>query len=231
MNDDILNTFIPESEKEFFTGHTDSSWNAQARTDITTKGRRDSSKASRAIEHFQPTFESGFESTKAIAALTTKELKRTHQINPLNVIPQSSWESAKGFLVGEMIKKVPENLKKLEESTSLFQTERDATGNGESPDSTTGFGPTTARWGLTRRYSSGRSTQGFVYRQLQRRGYGRSFTDFRGKKRTLQFQAQFVPTITGSPVSFTGPSPPAPSRTQGGTAMEPSIGSNKWSQE
>ncbi|KAH7828659.1 uncharacterized protein MONOS_15218 [Monocercomonoides exilis] len=46
MRDDVLNTFIPEIEKEFFTGHTDTSWNALARTAITTKGRRDSPEAS-----------------------------------------------------------------------------------------------------------------------------------------------------------------------------------------
>ncbi|KAH7825649.1 uncharacterized protein MONOS_16306 [Monocercomonoides exilis] len=88
-----------------------------------------------------------------------------------------------------MSKEVPENLRKLVESTSFFQAEGDAAGYGASPDSTTGFGPTIARGGLPRRYSSGRSTKGFVYRQLQRRGYGRSFTDFKGKKRTPQFQA------------------------------------------
>ncbi|KAH7828320.1 putative Phage integrase family [Monocercomonoides exilis] len=213
MNEDILNTFIPESEKVFFTGHTDTSWNALARTAISTKGRRDSPEASRAIELLQPALESGFEAAKAIAALTAKELERTHlmeeekerlrglfcayaliadcisRINLLKVIPQSGWESAKGFLEGGMSKEVPENLRKLVESTSFFQAEGDAAGYGASPDSTTGFGPTTARGGPPRRYSSGRSTQGFVYRQLQRRGYGRSFADFKGKKRTAQFQA------------------------------------------
>ncbi|KAH7826084.1 uncharacterized protein MONOS_12418 [Monocercomonoides exilis] len=153
------------------------------------------------------------------------------RINLLKVIPQSGWESAKGFFEGGMSKEVPENLKKLVESTSFFHAEGDAAGYGASPDSTTGFGPTTARGGITRRYSSGRSTQGFVNRQLQRRGYGRNFTDFKGKKRTPQFQAQFLPTITGKTVPITGPLPPAPPRTQGGTAMEPSIGSNKWPQE
>ncbi|KAH7820351.1 uncharacterized protein MONOS_2256 [Monocercomonoides exilis] len=247
MNKVILNTFIPESEKEFFTGHTDTSWNALARTVITTKGRRDSPEASRAIELLQPALESGFDAAKAIAALTVKESRRTYleeeekerfmdlfkafslivdcisRINLLKVVPQANWENGKEFLEGGMIKKVQENLRKLVESTSFFQAGGDAERYGASPDSTTGFGPTTARGGLPRIYSSGRSTQGFVYRQLQRRGYGRSFTDFKGKKRTPQFQAQFVPTIAGRPAPIIGPFPPAPSRTQGGTAMEPSI--------
>ncbi|KAH7826625.1 uncharacterized protein MONOS_2773 [Monocercomonoides exilis] len=251
MNEDILKTFILESEKEFFTGLTNTSWNALTRTAITTMGRRDSQEASRAIEILQPAQESGFEAAKAIAALTVKELEKTHlmgeekerlrglfcayaliadcisRINLLKVIPQSSWESAKGFLEGGMAKEVPENLRKLVESTSFFQTEGDAAGYGASHDSTTGFGPTTARGGLPRRYSSGRSTQGFVYRQLQRRGYGRSFTDFKGKKRTPQFQAQFVPTVAGRPAPIIGPLPPASSRTQGGTAVESTIGFNK----
>ncbi|KAH7822403.1 uncharacterized protein MONOS_16467 [Monocercomonoides exilis] len=78
MNDDILNTFIPESEKEFFTGHTDTNWNELARTAITTKGIRDSPEASRAIEILQPDLESGFEAAKAIALLTVKELEKAH---------------------------------------------------------------------------------------------------------------------------------------------------------
>ncbi|KAH7818666.1 uncharacterized protein MONOS_2363 [Monocercomonoides exilis] len=125
-NDDILNTFIPESEKEIFTGHTDTSWNALARTEITTKGRRDSPEVSRVIELLQPVLESGFEVAKAIAALTVKELEKAHlmeeekerlkglfcsyaliancisRINLLKVILQSDWESAKGFLEGGM---------------------------------------------------------------------------------------------------------------------------------
>ncbi|KAH7820168.1 uncharacterized protein MONOS_9941 [Monocercomonoides exilis] len=194
MNDDILNTFIPDYEKEFFTGHRDTNWNALARTAITTKGRRDSPEASRVIDILQPALESGFEASKAIAALVASELRKTHiedeekerlrglfcayaliadcinRINLLKVIPKSGWESAKGFQEGGMSKEVPENLKKLEESTSFFQVEGDATGYGASPDTTTGFGPATARGGIPRRYSSARSTQGFVYRQLQRRG-------------------------------------------------------------
>ncbi|KAH7822446.1 uncharacterized protein MONOS_10504 [Monocercomonoides exilis] len=130
-----------------------------------------------------------------------------------------------------MSKEVPENLRKLEESTSFFQAEGDAAGYGASPDSTTGFRPATAKGGLSRRYSSGRSTKGFVYRQLQRREYGCSFTDFKGKKRTPQFQAQFLPTITGKTVSITGPLPPAPPRTQVGTAVELTIKTSKWAQE
>ncbi|KAH7826883.1 uncharacterized protein MONOS_11814 [Monocercomonoides exilis] len=78
MNEDILNTSIPESEKEFFTGHTDTSWNAQARTSITTKGKRDLPEAIRAIELFQHALESGFEAAKVIAALTVKELEKAH---------------------------------------------------------------------------------------------------------------------------------------------------------
>ncbi|KAH7827040.1 uncharacterized protein MONOS_9878 [Monocercomonoides exilis] len=229
MNDDILNTFIPDNEKEFFSGHTDTSWKTLARTAITTKGRRDSPEAIRAIELLQPALESGFEAAKAIAALTVKELEKAHlmeeekerlrglfcayaliadcisRINLQKVIPQSGWENAKGFLEGGMSKEVSENLKKLVESTNFFQAEGEATGYGASTDSTTGYWPATARSGPPRRFSSGRSTQGFVYRQLQSRGYGRSFTDFRGKKITPQFQAQFVPTIAGRPVPITGP--------------------------
>ncbi|KAH7826283.1 uncharacterized protein MONOS_15538 [Monocercomonoides exilis] len=79
---------------------------------------------------------------------------------------QSGWESAKGFEEGGMSKEVPDNLKKLVESTRFFQAEGDATGYGVSHDSSTGFGLGTARSGPPRRYSSGRSTQGFEYRQL-----------------------------------------------------------------
>ncbi|KAH7828010.1 uncharacterized protein MONOS_10572 [Monocercomonoides exilis] len=138
MSEDILNTFIPESEKEFFAGHTDASWNELARTAITTKGRRDSPEASRAIELLQPALESGFEAAKVIAALTVKEQGKAHlmqeekerlrklfcacaliadcisRIDLLNVMHQSGWETAKGFLEGGMSKDVPKNLKKLE---------------------------------------------------------------------------------------------------------------------
>ncbi|KAH7821218.1 uncharacterized protein MONOS_12683 [Monocercomonoides exilis] len=68
-----------KSEKEFFTGHTETSWIAPARTAITTKGRRDSPEESQEIKLLQPALESGFEAAKAISALTAKELKRTHQ--------------------------------------------------------------------------------------------------------------------------------------------------------
>ncbi|KAH7826686.1 uncharacterized protein MONOS_7944 [Monocercomonoides exilis] len=112
------------NEKEFFTGHTDTSWIALARTAITTKGRRDSPEASRAIEILQPAIESGFEAAKAIAALAASELRKTHieeeekerlrglfcayalitdcisRINLLKVKLQSGWESAKGFFEG-----------------------------------------------------------------------------------------------------------------------------------
>ncbi|KAH7819416.1 uncharacterized protein MONOS_8621 [Monocercomonoides exilis] len=85
MSDDMLNPFIPESEKEFFTGYTDTNWNTLARTAITTKGRRDLPEASRAIELIQPALASGFEAAKAILALTTKELKRTHHYEPIGL--------------------------------------------------------------------------------------------------------------------------------------------------
>ncbi|KAH7816056.1 uncharacterized protein MONOS_2565 [Monocercomonoides exilis] len=62
------------------------------------------------------------------------------RINLLKVILQSSWESAKGFLDGGMAKVVPENQKKLVDSTIFFQAEGDATGHGASPDSSVGFG-------------------------------------------------------------------------------------------
>ncbi|KAH7828011.1 uncharacterized protein MONOS_10571 [Monocercomonoides exilis] len=47
----------------------------------------------------------------------------------------------------------------------------------------------------------------------------------------IQFQAQNVPTIAGRPVQITGPLPPAPPRTQWGTAMESTLGMSKWVQE
>ncbi|KAH7816611.1 uncharacterized protein MONOS_15912 [Monocercomonoides exilis] len=126
INDDILNTFIPETEKNFFTRHTDMSWNALAVTGVTAEGRKDSPEADRVIELLQPALESGFEAAKAIAAITTRELKRTRleeeekerlrglfcayaliadcisRINLLKVIPQSSWENVKCFLDGEV---------------------------------------------------------------------------------------------------------------------------------
>ncbi|KAH7830577.1 uncharacterized protein MONOS_1538 [Monocercomonoides exilis] len=77
INDDILNTFISETEKNFFTRHTDISLNALAVTGVTAEGRKDSPEAARVIELLQPALESGFEAAKAIAALTTRELKRT----------------------------------------------------------------------------------------------------------------------------------------------------------
>ncbi|KAH7829040.1 uncharacterized protein MONOS_15786 [Monocercomonoides exilis] len=78
INDDILNTFIPETEKSFFTRHTDASWNALAATGVTAEGRKDSPEAVRFIELLQHTLESGFEAAKAIAAITACELRKTH---------------------------------------------------------------------------------------------------------------------------------------------------------
>ncbi|KAH7818728.1 uncharacterized protein MONOS_16343 [Monocercomonoides exilis] len=78
INDDILNPFIPETEKNFFTRHTDASWNALAVMGVTVEGRKDSPEASRAIEILQPALESGFEAAKAIASLTVKELEKAH---------------------------------------------------------------------------------------------------------------------------------------------------------
>ncbi|KAH7826284.1 uncharacterized protein MONOS_15539 [Monocercomonoides exilis] len=78
MSENIQNAFVPESEKEFFTGHTDTSWNALARAASTTNGRRYSPEASRAIELLQPALESGFEAAKAVAALTVKEQGKAH---------------------------------------------------------------------------------------------------------------------------------------------------------
>ncbi|KAH7816521.1 uncharacterized protein MONOS_14396 [Monocercomonoides exilis] len=199
MNEDILNTFIPEREKEFFTGHTDTSWNALAVTGVTAEGRKDSPEAVRAIELLQPALESGFEAAKAIAALSVKDLEKAH-------LMEEEKERLRGLfcsyaLIVDCISRI--NLLKV------------------IPQS--GFGTITDRGGLPRRYSSGRSTQGCVYRQLQRRGCGRSFTNFKGKKRTPQFQAQCVPTIVGRPAPIPGPLPPAPPRTQGVTAMESTI--------
>ncbi|KAH7828660.1 uncharacterized protein MONOS_15217 [Monocercomonoides exilis] len=128
-----------------------------------------------------------------------------------------------------MSKEVPDNLRKLEESTRFFQAEGDATGYGASPDSTTGFGPATARSGLSGSFSSGRNAQRFECRNLQKRVYGRSFTNFRVMRRTPQFQAQFVPIITGKPAPITGLLLPTPPRIKGGTATETISGANKWS--
>ncbi|KAH7820203.1 uncharacterized protein MONOS_8810 [Monocercomonoides exilis] len=252
MNEDILNTFIPESEKEFFTGHTDTSWNAQARTAITTKGRRDSPESIRAIEFLQPALESGFEAAKVIAALTVKELEKAHlmeeekerlrklfcayaliadcicRINLLKVKPQSDWENAKGFLEGGMSKEVPENLEKLVESTSFFQAERDITGFGASPDSTIGCEPATARSGPPRRYSSGRGTQGFVYRQLQKRCFDGCFMNFKERRRSTQVFPQHAPAPVGRLAPVAVPLPPAPPRIQGGSATGTAIGSSQW---
>ncbi|KAH7818521.1 uncharacterized protein MONOS_8407 [Monocercomonoides exilis] len=75
-NENILNPFIPETEKSFFTGHMDASWNALAGTAVTSEGRKDSSEAIRVIELLQPTLESVFEAAIAIASLAAKELRR-----------------------------------------------------------------------------------------------------------------------------------------------------------
>ncbi|KAH7825784.1 uncharacterized protein MONOS_7111 [Monocercomonoides exilis] len=223
MSDDILYTFIPESEKEFVTVHTDTSWNALARTAITTNGRRDSPEASRAIELLQPALESGFEAEKAIAALTVKEQEKAH-------LMEEEKERLRGLFCAYAL--IAEGEREPEEAGrehKLFSSRGRSIGYGASPDSTTGFGPATARRGLPRIYSSGRSTQGFVFRQLQRRGKGKNFTCFRGKKRTHQFQAQFVPTIAGRPFPIIGPSPPSPPRTQGGTVVDSTIGASERS--
>ncbi|KAH7822297.1 uncharacterized protein MONOS_6428 [Monocercomonoides exilis] len=78
MNNDIFNSFIPEMEKNFFTRHTDASWNALAVTGVTAEGRKDSPEAVRVMELLQPALESEFEAANAIAALTTRELRKTH---------------------------------------------------------------------------------------------------------------------------------------------------------
>ncbi|KAH7823733.1 uncharacterized protein MONOS_10807 [Monocercomonoides exilis] len=122
INNDILNTFIPETEKNFFTRHTNETWNALAVTGVTAEGRNVFPEAVRVIELLQPTLESGFEAAKEIAALTVKELEKAHlmeedkerlrglfcayalisdcisRINLLKVIPQSGWEIVNGFL-------------------------------------------------------------------------------------------------------------------------------------
>ncbi|KAH7818321.1 uncharacterized protein MONOS_13084 [Monocercomonoides exilis] len=181
INDDILNTFIPKTEKSFFTRHTDASWNALAVKGVTAEGRKDSPEAVRVMELLQPALESGFEAAKAIAALTTRELRKAHlgeeekerlrglfssyaliadcisRINLLKVIPQSNWENVKCFLEGGTSKDVPESLRRFVESTSFFRPEGDGPGYGVSPASPTAFSLVAARSGSPRRYSTGRN--------------------------------------------------------------------------
>ncbi|KAH7823689.1 uncharacterized protein MONOS_5587 [Monocercomonoides exilis] len=57
INDDILNTFIPDTEKNFFSGYTDASWNALAEKRVTAEGRKDSPEAVQVIELLQPSLE------------------------------------------------------------------------------------------------------------------------------------------------------------------------------
>ncbi|KAH7827326.1 uncharacterized protein MONOS_17313 [Monocercomonoides exilis] len=102
INDDILNAFIPETEKNFFTRHSNASWNTFAVTVVTSEGRKDSPEA-----------------VRAIAAITAKKKSKAHieeekkkrlrvlfcsyaliadcisHINQLKVIPQLNWENVK----------------------------------------------------------------------------------------------------------------------------------------
>ncbi|KAH7828647.1 uncharacterized protein MONOS_15550 [Monocercomonoides exilis] len=252
INDDILNTFIPETEKNFFTRHTDMSWNALAVTGVTAEGRKDSPEAARVIELFQPALESGFEAAKAIAALTTRELRTTHlgeeekerlrglfcsyaliadciiRINLQKVIPQSNWENVKCFLEGGTSKDVPESLRRLVESTSFFRPEGDSPRNGASLASPTAFDLVAARSGRPRRYSTGRNAQGFAYRQLQKQGFEASFTNFRERRRSTQALPQHAPASPGRVASITVPLPPAPPRIRGGPATDAAFGSSQW---
>ncbi|KAH7821209.1 uncharacterized protein MONOS_12869 [Monocercomonoides exilis] len=205
---------------------------------VTAEGRKDSPEAVRVIELLQPALESGFEAAKAIAAITAKELRKAHfeeeekerlrglfcsyaliadcisHINLLKVIPQSNWENVKGFLEGGTSKDVPESLMRLVESTSFFRSERDVPGGGASPVSPTAFGLISTRSGRARRYSSGMSTQGFVYRQLQKRGFGGSFTNFRERRKSTQAPPQCTLAPVGRLAPITAPLPPAPPRIQ-----------------
>ncbi|KAH7822663.1 uncharacterized protein MONOS_14993 [Monocercomonoides exilis] len=174
------------------------------------KGRKDSPEAVRVIELLQPALKSGFEAAKVIAALTTRELRKTHleeeekerlrglfcsyaliadcisRINLLKVIPQSNWENVKCFLEGGTSKDVPESLRRLVESTSFFRPEWDVPGNGASPASPTAFSLVPARSGRAWRNRIGRNAQGFVFRQLQKRGFDGSFTNFKERIRSTQ---------------------------------------------
>ncbi|KAH7818803.1 uncharacterized protein MONOS_15281 [Monocercomonoides exilis] len=252
INDDILNTFIPETEKNFFTRHTDASWNALAVTGVTAEGRKDSPEAVRVMELLQPALESGFEAAKAIAALTTRELRKTHlgeeekerlrglfcsyaliadcisRINLLKVIPQSNWENVKCFLEGGTSKDVPESLRRLVESTSFFRPEGDGPRYGASPTSPTAFDLVAARSGRPRRYSTGRNAQGFAYRQLQKRGFEGSFTNFRERRRSTQALSQHAPAPPGRVASITVPLPPAPPRIRRGPTTGAASGSSQW---
>ncbi|KAH7828500.1 uncharacterized protein MONOS_7700 [Monocercomonoides exilis] len=222
-----------ETEKNFFTRHTDASWNALAVTVVTAEGRKDSPEAVRVMELLQPALESGFEAAKAIAALTTRELRKTHleeeekermrglfcsyaliadcisRINLLKVIPQSNWENVKCFLEGGTSKDVPESLRRLVESTSFFRPVGDGPGYGASPASPIAFGLVAARSGRSRRYSTGRNAQGFAYRQLQKHGFDGSFTNFKERRRSTQAQPQHAPASPGRPVPITVPLPPS----------------------
>ncbi|KAH7820336.1 uncharacterized protein MONOS_2243 [Monocercomonoides exilis] len=120
INDDILNTFIPETEKNFFTRHTDASWNAFAVTKVTAEGRKDSPEAARVIELLQPALESGLrlcplqewtlkeeqhrqersrlrlqETPKAWLRWELHEFQGKKEINtsPTTACPSISWES------------------------------------------------------------------------------------------------------------------------------------------
>ncbi|KAH7826852.1 uncharacterized protein MONOS_13851 [Monocercomonoides exilis] len=252
INDDILNTFIPETEKNFFTRHTDISWNALAVTGVTAEGRKDSPEAARVIELLQPALESGFEAAKAIAALTIRELKKTRleeeekerlrglfcayaliadcisRINLLKVIPQSSWENVKCFLDGGMSKDIPESFRRLVDSTSFFRPGGDAPGYGASPASPTTFGLAPLRGGRSGRYSTGRNAQGFAYRQFQKQGFEGSFSNFKQRRRSTQTRPQQAPATAGRAPSLTVPLPPAPPRTQGESAAGTSSGTSQW---
>ncbi|KAH7816596.1 uncharacterized protein MONOS_5862 [Monocercomonoides exilis] len=251
INDDILNTFIPETEKNFFTRHTDMSWNALAVTGVTAEGRKDSPEAARVIELLQPTLESGFEAAKAIAAITTRVLKRTRleeeekerlrglfcayaliadcisRINLLKVIPQSSWENVKCFLDVGMSKDIPESFRRLVDSTSFFRPGGDAPGYGASPASPTTLDLAPARGGRSGRYSTGRNAQGFAYRQFQKQGFEGSFTNFKQRRRSTQTRPQQAPATAGRAPSFTVPLPPAPPRIQGESAAGTATGTSQ----
>ncbi|KAH7820092.1 uncharacterized protein MONOS_6080 [Monocercomonoides exilis] len=208
INDDVFNTFIQETEKSFFTRHTDASWNALKATGVTAEWRKDSPEAVRVIEFLQPALESVFEAANAIAALSTRELRKTRfeeeekerlrglfcsfaliansisRINFLKVIPHSNWENEKCFLEGGTSKDVPESLRRLVESTSFFRPVGDVPVYGASPASPTAFGLITARRGRSRRSSTDMNAQGFAYRQLLKHGLNGSFTNFRERRRS-----------------------------------------------
>eukprot|EP00770_Monocercomonoides_exilis_P001886 MONOS_1875.1-p1 / transcript=MONOS_1875.1 / gene=MONOS_1875 / organism=Monocercomonoides_exilis_PA203 / gene_product=unspecified product / transcript_product=unspecified product / location=Mono_scaffold00035:174443-179634(-) / protein_length=1490 / sequence_SO=supercontig / SO=protein_coding / is_pseudo=false len=172
-----------DRSEDFLGIFPDECWNALAVTGVTAEGRKDSPEAARVIELLQPALESGLEAAKAIAALTTRELKKTRleeeekerlrglfcayaliadcisRINLLKVIPQSSWENVKCFLDGGMSKDIPESFRRLVDSTSFFRPGGDAPGYGASPVSSTTFGLAPVRGGRSGRYSTGRNAQ------------------------------------------------------------------------